>query len=367
MSSAFDTIHRHKLIEEVETFLEEDDIRMIRLLISNTTIAVRTNEFTSEPFTSNLGSPQGDGLSGTLFNIKFETALRKVRSKVNMQNPEIEHSYCEKIPQPPNELIYADDCDFVRIDKEKTKLINEIVAPTLKEENLLVNEDKTEKTTIKRGDRIQETWRGVKKLGSLLGDSEDITRRKQLTSAAFNKIKSMWLSKKSINVKQKLKIYNALVKSVLLYNACTWGITKAESEKLDSYHRGHLRKIWKRRNMKNKDVYEQSKATPLSEDIKNSRWKMFGHTLRLHHNTPAQQAMTYYFQKETSLNKYHGRSRTTLPITLNNDIKLAKKKYPDEIQTFIKFENSNDLKIARESAKDRKSWKNLCKMICSIA
>ena len=94
---------------------------------------------------------------------------------------------------------------------------------------------------------------------------------------------------------------------------------------------------------------------------------MFGHTLRLHHNTPAQQAMTYYFQKETSLNKYHVRPRTTLPITLNNDIKLTKKKYPDEIQTFIKFENSNDLKIARESAKDRKSWKNLCKMICSIA
>ena len=102
----------------------------------------------------------------------------------------------------------------------------------MKEEHLLVNKDKTEKTTIKRGDRIQETWRGVKKLGSLLGDSEVITRRKQLSSAAFNKIKSMWLSKKSINIKQKLKIYNALVKSVLLYNACTWGITKAESEKL---------------------------------------------------------------------------------------------------------------------------------------
>jgi len=75
----------------------------------------------------------------------------------------------------------------------------------------------------------------------------------------------------------------------------------------------------------------------------------------------------HYFQKETSLNKYQGRPRTTLPTTLNNDIKLAKEKYPDEIQTFIKFENSNDLKIARESAKDIKSLKSLCKMICSIA
>ena len=83
MSSAFDTIHRHKLLEELEKFLE-GEIRMIRLLINNTTITVRTNEVMSEPFTSNLGSPQGDGLSGTLFNITFESALRKIRSKINI-------------------------------------------------------------------------------------------------------------------------------------------------------------------------------------------------------------------------------------------------------------------------------------------
>ena len=142
MSSAFDTIHRHKLIEELEKFLEEDEIRMIRLLISNTTITVRTNEVMSEPFTSNLSSPQGDGLSGTLFNITFESALRKIRSKINIQQPEIEHSYSKIRSQPPDELIYADDCDFENDDKEKTRLINQ-AAPTLKEENLFINESKT--------------------------------------------------------------------------------------------------------------------------------------------------------------------------------------------------------------------------------
>ena len=56
--------------------------------------------------------------------------------------------------------------------------------------------------------------------------------------------------------------------------------------------------------MKNKEAYELSKAKPISEEIKESRWKMFGHALRLHLKTPAQQAMTYYFQEETSLKKY---------------------------------------------------------------
>ena len=170
MSSAFDTIHRHKLLEELEKFLEEDEIRMIRLLISNTTITVRTNEVMSEPFTSNLGSPQGDGLSGTLFNITLESALRKLRSKINIQQPEIENSYSKLRSQPPDELIYADDCDFENDDKEKTRLTNEIAASTLKEENLFVNESKTEHTTIKRRkdtrhlERSEETGKSTRRL-----------------------------------------------------------------------------------------------------------------------------------------------------------------------------------------------------------
>ena len=149
MSSAFDTIHRHKLLEELEKFQEEDEIRMIRLLISNTTITVRTNEVMSEPFASNFGSPQGDGLSGTLFNITFESALRKIRSKINIQQPEIEHSYSKIRSQPSDELIYADDCDFENDDKVKTRVLNEIAAPTLKEENLFVNESKLSTQRLK--------------------------------------------------------------------------------------------------------------------------------------------------------------------------------------------------------------------------
>ena len=41
--------------------------------------------------------------------------------------------------------------------------------------NILVNEDKTECTILKRGKKGRENWRNVKKLGSLLGDKEHIT------------------------------------------------------------------------------------------------------------------------------------------------------------------------------------------------
>ena len=41
--------------------------------------------------------------------------------------------------------------------------------------NLLVNEEKTEYTTVKRGSKEEEReWRNVIKLGSKLSDQEDI-------------------------------------------------------------------------------------------------------------------------------------------------------------------------------------------------
>ena len=63
MSSAFDTIKRDKLIEIVSTFLDEDETRMIRFLLTNTSLEIKMNDIEVEPFESNIGSPQGDGLS----------------------------------------------------------------------------------------------------------------------------------------------------------------------------------------------------------------------------------------------------------------------------------------------------------------
>ena len=80
MSSAFDTIRREQLVDIAKKFLDEDEVRMIQLLLSNTTLDVRINNAETEPFSSNMGSPQGDALSGVLFNIYFEESLRKVRN-----------------------------------------------------------------------------------------------------------------------------------------------------------------------------------------------------------------------------------------------------------------------------------------------
>ena len=112
MSSAFDTIDRSSLLEEMEKFLDEDDMRMCRLLLTNNEITLRFDNHPEEVFTTNKGSPQGDAISGTFFTIALERALRDVRAVINELEPQIEHSYCTK-SSLPTELIYADDTDFV--------------------------------------------------------------------------------------------------------------------------------------------------------------------------------------------------------------------------------------------------------------
>ena len=79
MSAAFDTIRRVRLMTIVSSFLPEDEVRMIRYLLSNTTLTIKMKGAKSETFKSNIGSSQGDGLSGKLYTVYFEASLKELR------------------------------------------------------------------------------------------------------------------------------------------------------------------------------------------------------------------------------------------------------------------------------------------------
>eukprot|EP00117_Sycon_ciliatum_P021211 scpid86710/ scgid5936/ len=63
MSKAFDTVSREKLLSTMRAIVTEDDIRLVRILLSNTTISVRLGKEVSPDFKSTIGTPQGDSLS----------------------------------------------------------------------------------------------------------------------------------------------------------------------------------------------------------------------------------------------------------------------------------------------------------------
>ena len=102
---------------------------------------------------------------------------------------------------------------------------------------------KTEHTQIEGGNNDTELWRNVKKLGSLLGDKEDINRRKQLSIFSMNKYETLRIKKEHLNEHLRIELYKKLIKSVLLYNSSIWGLTANDELKLDTVHRKQLRQV----------------------------------------------------------------------------------------------------------------------------
>ncbi|GFS01930.1 protein MON2 homolog [Elysia marginata] len=102
MSSAFDTIDRHLLLNILKNIIREDEQRIIRYLLSNTELSTKLKgSLKTESFKSNIGTPQGDSLSPVLFIVYLEHALKNIQKFETLYT------------QNTLELALADDVDFV--------------------------------------------------------------------------------------------------------------------------------------------------------------------------------------------------------------------------------------------------------------
>ena len=111
--------------------------------------------------------------------------MRDLREALDKLNPKIENSYSNRNSMPV-ELIYVDDTDFVTKDKHRDEVVWKKADNILSVHSIKVNNDKWEQTTIQRGDRqVEKEWRETKKLGSLIGDYQDMKQRIQLSMAAI--------------------------------------------------------------------------------------------------------------------------------------------------------------------------------------
>ena len=147
ITSAFDIIERTSLIEILQSFLREDEIRIIRIILSNTTLDIKLSSNISNPLDTNVGSPQRDGLTGCLFIIYLEKALRTLRDRVDNNHVTGKHSCAVSSKSTlPDECIYADDTDLINDCADKKKGQLQLVTPTY---SLQVSGTKTEHTVLK--------------------------------------------------------------------------------------------------------------------------------------------------------------------------------------------------------------------------
>ena len=109
MSSAFDTIWRDELIEVTEEFLDEDKMRILKVLLSNKNLEIKIQGADTKPYKSKIGSPKGDAVSGPFFTIYFEHYLRKFSEEIKnipVNIYDINHQWLEqRQPNLPNKLV----------------------------------------------------------------------------------------------------------------------------------------------------------------------------------------------------------------------------------------------------------------------
>ena len=186
------------------------------MLLAETTLQPRLKRGKGSTFATTIGTPQGDSLSPVLFVIYLEAALRDLRHNLP-QRPQ------EDINMP-HYIAYADDVDFISNSNVYLNEVQRLAPGCLLQWHLVINESKTEHTNIhRRNTRDVEQWRKTRKLGSLLGDAEYVTRRKQLAAVAFQRMWSLWVRKRHISEGLRLRLYNAFLVPVSRFE-CVSGL-----------------------------------------------------------------------------------------------------------------------------------------------
>ena len=141
----------------LSSFLQDDELRMIRVLLADTHLQVRLGTGQPESFATTIGTPQGDSLSPVLFVVYLEAALREVRQTIPRTVAEDKHM--------PYNLEYADDVGFTSTSLTWLKALQCSIPAIFATWHLTVNVNKTELTELLRGAvRIEEEWRMTRKL-----------------------------------------------------------------------------------------------------------------------------------------------------------------------------------------------------------
>lgn len=85
---------------------------------------------------------------------------------------------------------------------------------------------------------------------------------------------NIWTSKE-IRTQRKLRIFDANVKSVLLYGSETWRRTRKALQKIQAFINGCLRRIfniWWPEKIRNEELWQRGEQQPVGEKILRRKW-----------------------------------------------------------------------------------------------
>jgi len=176
---------------------------------------------------------------------------------------------------------YADDVCLVSHKYEHMYRKLDDLWKESKKDGLETNSSKTEEirvnTIVNQGLRLN--GEDIKRssdfcyLGSIIaengGTSREVNGRIHKATGSFCKLRRVWLSK-SLRKHTKIRIFNACLKSVLLYGCETWLITNEIQRKIQTFVNKRLRfilRIWWPNIISNKDLWKATGQEDINLEI----------------------------------------------------------------------------------------------------
>ena len=210
----------------------------------------------------------------------------------------------------------------------------------------------TEPIKFQNGNNIKET-KDFTYLGAVVstekGCDKDMDSRLGKAKTVFRKLKRIWGSKQ-YNRKTKIRLFNTLVKPVLLYGSETWKTNAQDNRKLDSFQYQCLKRslgIFWPYIVSIDELNERTGCTRMSVEVKRRRWRFLGHVLRMPREHHCVTALTW-----TPMGKRKvGCPKTTWCRTVEKERTKAGWKSWGEV---------------RAMAKDRDKWRKSSAALCAI-
>ena len=292
--AAFDSIDRKVLWDCLRRYgVPEKYVSILGALYHQTSGKVRAYGQLSPSFCITSGVRQGCPISPFLFNFAIDDVLRKAFDGLTGNGVEL-------LPGSRiTDLDYADDIAVLGDDARVVQLALDRLSVEVSKFGMcfapskckVLLQDWCEPTpNFSLGGVRLDVVNSFVYLGSCISAGgcveEEISKRIAKARLAFVNLRHLW-RRRDIRLSTKGRVYNAVVRAVLLYGCETWPLRSEDVRRLSVFDNRCLRsiaRVWWQHHVSNADVCRRVLGTEgrqLHEVIHLSRLRWLGHVLRM--------------------------------------------------------------------------------------
>ena len=313
LTKAFDTVSREGLWKIMAKFgCPERFITIIRQFHDGMMARVQDDGETSEAFPVTNGVKQGCVLAPTLFSIMFSAMLIdafhdseegiaiRYRTDGKLFNQRRLQAVTKVKETVIRDFLFADDCALNATSVQAMQVTTDRLSGSCDNFGLTISTKKTEvmyqpcpgkphqKSNITVNGKVLNDVDKFTYLGSTLSHQanidEEIKCRISKASSAFGRLRQNVWERRGISLCTKLKVYQAVVITTLLYASVTWTIYSRHARQLNHFHTTCLRRLMKIRwqdHIPNTEILAPANMPSMHTLLLKAQARWAGHVLRM--------------------------------------------------------------------------------------